>query len=53
MHYVNGTLNYGLVMTPTSQLDLANFCDVDLGGCPDDRKSTSMYCVFFGDNLIS
>lgn len=53
MHYVNGTLNYGLVMTPTSQLDLAKFCDVDLGGCPDDRKSTSTYCVFFGDNLIS
>ncbi|XP_058080739.1 methyl jasmonate esterase 1-like [Magnolia sinica] len=32
---------------------LSIYSDVDWAGCPDDRKSTSGFCIFFGDNLIS
>lgn len=37
--------------TPVS--GLASYTDVGWGGCPDTRRSTSRYCVFLGDNLIS
>ncbi|KAJ9564143.1 hypothetical protein OSB04_000109 [Centaurea solstitialis] len=33
--------------------DLVAYSDADWGGCPDSRRSTSGYCVFLGDNLLS
>lgn len=53
LRYVQGTLNYGLHMSKSSVSSLLSYTDADWGGCPDTCRSTSGYCVFLGDNLIS
>ncbi|XP_071740352.1 uncharacterized mitochondrial protein AtMg00810-like [Rutidosis leptorrhynchoides] len=53
MRYLQGTLSLGLHITKSRSHDLVSFTDADWGGCPDTRHSTSGYCVYFGDNLIS
>ncbi|XP_055808321.1 uncharacterized mitochondrial protein AtMg00810-like [Solanum dulcamara] len=53
MRYLQGTLDYGLHLYPSSTTTFVSYNDVDWGGCPDTRRSASGYCVFMGDNLIS
>ncbi|XP_057437934.1 uncharacterized mitochondrial protein AtMg00810-like [Lotus japonicus] len=53
LRYVRGTLNYGLHLYPSPIEKLVSYTDADWGGCSDTRRSTSGYCVFLGDNLIS
>ncbi|XP_019434537.1 PREDICTED: uncharacterized protein LOC109341152 [Lupinus angustifolius] len=53
IRYVQGTLDYGLHLYPSSTSTLVSYTDADWGGCPDTRRSTSGYCVFLGNNLIS
>ncbi|XP_055826274.1 uncharacterized mitochondrial protein AtMg00810-like [Solanum dulcamara] len=51
--YLQGTLEYGLHLYLSSTTNFVSYTDADWGGCPDTRRSTSGYCVFMGDNLIS
>lgn len=53
LHYVKGTLTHGIRMTRSPSLSLTAYSDADWAGCPSTRLSTSGYCVFLGDNLIS
>lgn len=53
LRYIKGTIDYGLHLYKSKLSDLVTYTDADWGGCPDTRRSTSGYCVFFGDNLIS
>ncbi|KAK9099064.1 hypothetical protein Syun_026109 [Stephania yunnanensis] len=53
IRYVQGTLDHGLHLYPSSSSTLVSYTDADWGGCPDTRRSTSGYCVFLGDNLVS
>lgn len=53
IQYVKGTLDYGIHLYPSSFSSLVSYTDADWGGCPDTRRSTSGYCVFLGDNLVS
>ncbi|XP_060182800.1 uncharacterized mitochondrial protein AtMg00810-like [Lycium barbarum] len=53
VRYIKGTLDHGLHLYPSKPTTLISYTDADWGGCPDTRRSTSGYCVFLGDNLIS
>ncbi|XP_019105451.2 uncharacterized mitochondrial protein AtMg00810-like [Beta vulgaris subsp. vulgaris] len=53
VRYIQGTLDHGLHLYPSSTSSLISYTDADWGGCPDTRRSTSGYCVFLGDNLVS
>ncbi|GJX23743.1 ribonuclease H-like domain-containing protein [Tanacetum coccineum] len=53
LRYVRGTLDYGLQLFSSSTTDLVAYSDADWAGCPTARSSTSGYCVFLGNNLLS
>ncbi|KAJ9542336.1 hypothetical protein OSB04_028842 [Centaurea solstitialis] len=53
IRYLSGTLDHGLHLYRSTANSLISYTDTDWGGCPDTRRSTSGYCVYLGDNLIS
>ena len=53
LRYIKGTMDYGLALSRSRSHELVVYSDADWAGCPDTRRSTSGYCVFLGDNLIS
>ncbi|GJX48132.1 ribonuclease H-like domain-containing protein [Tanacetum coccineum] len=53
MRYVQGTLELGLQLYASATTSLVGYTDADWAGCPSTRRSTSGYCVFLGDNLLS
>ncbi|GKC61679.1 ribonuclease H-like domain-containing protein [Tanacetum coccineum] len=53
LHYVCGTLDYGLQLYVLFTTQLTAYIDADWAGYPVTRRSTSRYCVFLGDNILS
>ncbi|XP_062100076.1 uncharacterized mitochondrial protein AtMg00810-like [Humulus lupulus] len=53
LRYLKGTTHLGLFLHPTTDHTLYAYTDADWASCPDDRRSTSAYCIFLGHNLIS
>nr|GEV83022.1 ribonuclease H-like domain-containing protein [Tanacetum cinerariifolium] len=53
LHYVCGTLDYSLQLFSYSTTDLVAYSNADWASCLTTRRSTSGYCVFLGNNLLS
>ncbi|KAK9053993.1 hypothetical protein SSX86_025068 [Deinandra increscens subsp. villosa] len=53
LRYLRGTSSRGLTIHRSINFDLHAYSDADWVGCPDDRRSTTGYCLFIGSNLIS
>jgi histone deacetylase 1/2 len=53
LRYVKDTINLGISFRKSPSTLLSAFSDADWAGCPDDRRSTGGFAVFYGPNLIS
>ncbi|GKV02057.1 hypothetical protein SLEP1_g14541 [Rubroshorea leprosula] len=53
IRYVKGTLFHGLHFFANSSPMLRSYSDANWAGDPSDRRSTTDYCLFFGNSLIS
>ena len=53
MRYLQRTKEYMLTYRRVDNLEIEGYTDSDLGGCPDDRKSTSGYIFMLGGGAIS
>ncbi|GJR93500.1 ribonuclease H-like domain-containing protein [Tanacetum coccineum] len=53
LRYLQGTLDHGLQLFSVSTTSLVASSDPDWASCPTTRRSTSGYCVFLGNNLLS
>ncbi|GKF23037.1 ribonuclease H-like domain-containing protein, partial [Tanacetum coccineum] len=53
LRYLRGTTDLGLQLFRSTISQLIAYSDADWVGCPATRRSTSGYCVFLGDNLLT
>ena len=53
LRYVRGSTELGLWLSASASLQLRAYTDADWAGCPDTRRSTSGFCVYIGDSLVS
>ena len=53
IRYFKGTLFQGLHLSSTSSPSLQGYSNSDWAGDNTDRRSTTGFCVFLGDSLIS
>ncbi|XP_070050047.1 uncharacterized mitochondrial protein AtMg00810-like [Nicotiana tomentosiformis] len=53
IHYLKGTIDFGLFYFSSSDFNLVGFYYSDYAGNIDDRKSTTDFVFFLGDSVIS
>ena len=53
LRYLQGSLNYNLLLRPSLMSELVAYTDADWADCPDTRQSTFGYAMFLGANLVS
>lgn len=53
LRYIKGSPGKGLVYENRGHTEILAYSDADWAGCPNDRKSTTGYCILIGGNLIS
>ena len=53
LRYVKGTTTLGIQLRSAPTAMITAYSDADWAGCPDTRRSTSGFCVFLDNSLIS
>lgn len=53
IRYLLGTPNRGIFYKAGSPLVLKAYSDADWAGCSDSRRSTTGWCMYLGDSLVS
>jgi hypothetical protein len=53
LHYLRGTLDFGLILQCSASSELTVYTNVDWADSQDTCRSTSSYAVFLDNNLVS
>ena len=53
LRYLKFTIDHGILIKPSTNIQLYAFIDANWAGCLDDRRSQSGHCLYLGPNLIS
>ena len=53
LRYLKHTVDHGILIRPSHTSQFIAYSDADWAGSPDDRRSTSGYCIFFGHNIVT
>jgi hypothetical protein len=53
LHYIRGTSTKRLQLWRSTPPRLVVYADADWAGCLNTRRSTTCFCVFLGDSLVS
>ncbi|KAK2416966.1 putative mitochondrial protein [Trifolium repens] len=53
VRYLKQSPGKGLMFPRSSELQILGYSDADWAGCLDTRRSTSGYCFFLGNSLVS
>lgn len=53
LRYLKGSTGQGILFAASSRAQLTAYCDSDWASCPFSRKSTSGFCILFGESPVS
>ncbi|KAK8948413.1 hypothetical protein KSP39_PZI005292 [Platanthera zijinensis] len=53
LRYLKTSPGRGILFTPNADMKIEGYTDADWGGSIEDRRSTSWYCLFVSENLVT
>ena len=53
LRYLKHTIGQGILFRANSDTKLHAYVDADWGSCPESRRSTTGFCIFLGNSLVS